>query len=213
MNLMTHVQRWRQRQRQAAHAALTLWLPLDVKNALEAQARQRHCAPADLVQQALITCYAARAGEPDTAAGAPPAMLLTETAEIRRIIQEELRALLRESPLIDTVQVRHIIQEELRALLRERPPPPQGHAAPPVLETAPEPLAAAPVPWPVPASVPDLPGIPPFDPTKHRLGKLCKQGHAWGTSGRSLKPIAQGGCLVCAAKRTRKRRRDTRHGA
>ena len=190
MNLMTHVQRWRQRHRQAAHAALTLWVPLDVKSALEAQARQRHCAPADLVQQALITCDAARAGEPDTAAGAPPAMLLTETAEIRRIIQEELRA-----------------------LLRERPPPPYGHAAPPVQEMAPAPLAAAPVPWPVPASVPDRPGIPPFDPTKHRLGKLCKQGHAWGTSGRSLKPIAQGGCLVCAAKRARKRRRDPRHGA
>ena len=42
--------------------------------------------------------------------------------------------------------------------------------------------------------------MPAFDAAKHRLGKLCKKGHAWGTSGLSLRANNKAGyCLTCNA--------------
>ena len=45
--------------------------------------------------------------------------------------------------------------------------------------------------------------IPPFDPTKNVLGKLCKRGHEWGTTGKSLLRLPNLSCRACenAAKR------------
>ena len=41
---------------------------------------------------------------------------------------------------------------------------------------------------------------PAFDATKHRLGKLCKSGHEWGTTGQSLRANNKAGyCLACNA--------------
>ncbi len=42
--------------------------------------------------------------------------------------------------------------------------------------------------------------VPPFDPVKHHLGKLCAHGHAWGSSGQSLRANNKAGyCLACNA--------------
>ena len=47
---------------------------------------------------------------------------------------------------------------------------------------------------------------PPFDPTKNVLGKLCKEGHEWGTTGKTLRRLPSQGCRACenAAKRRRR---------
>jgi hypothetical protein len=47
-----------------------------------------------------------------------------------------------------------------------------------------------------------------FDTTKYRLGKLCPQGHAWGTTGQSLLRQKQGDCPDCEklAKRQKRQR-------
>jgi hypothetical protein len=51
-------------------------------------------------------------------------------------------------------------------------------------------------------------GCPPYNTTLHRLGALCKRGHAWGTTGQSLRAIStkNAACLTCAAEYNYQRR-------
>lgn len=62
---------------------------------------------------------------------------------------------------------------------------------------------------------------PSFDPTRHRLGRLCPRGHNWQETGQSLRANNKAGyCLACqaeearakrAARRGRGRRRQAYH--
>jgi len=62
----------------------------------------------------------------------------------------------------------------------------------PVSDTAPQPPSA-------------------FDPTRHRLGRLCPRGHDWQGSGRSLRVRNKAGyCLACQAEDARTRRATQR---
>ena len=47
---------------------------------------------------------------------------------------------------------------------------------------------------------------PPFDPAKDVLGKLCKEGHEWGTTGKTLRRLPNQSCRLCenAARRDKR---------
>jgi len=53
-------------------------------------------------------------------------------------------------------------------------------------------------------------GCPPYNPIRHKLGRLCKRGHAWGSTGQTLRvnnkdtPV----CLYCHAEHNYIRRRS-----
>jgi hypothetical protein len=47
---------------------------------------------------------------------------------------------------------------------------------------------------------------PHFDRTKYLLGKLCKRGHEWGTTGRSLLSVHGHTCKECKAEHKRRKR-------
>jgi hypothetical protein len=53
---------------------------------------------------------------------------------------------------------------------------------------------------------------PYFDPAKYRLGKLCKRGHAWGTTGQSLLSIYNNGCKECKNESKRRKRMEKHQG-
>jgi hypothetical protein len=66
----------------------------------------------------------------------------------------------------------------------------------------PEPAPEAAVP------APPEPDCPPFDPAVYILGKLCKAGHAWGTTGKSLLRIKGRYCPVCNSAIKREKRKE-----
>jgi hypothetical protein len=47
---------------------------------------------------------------------------------------------------------------------------------------------------------------PHFDRTKYLLGKLCKRGHEWGTTGRSLLSVHGHTCKECKVEHKRRKR-------
>ena len=51
---------------------------------------------------------------------------------------------------------------------------------------------------------------PDFDRTKNVLGKLCKQGHEWGTTGQSLLRLPSHTCRACENEAQRLRRAEKR---
>jgi hypothetical protein len=63
-----------------------------------------------------------------------------------------------------------------------------------------------------PARVPE-PTAPPYDPTKYVLGRLCRRGHEYGTTGKTLLRLPALQCRQCQAERARERRRAKREGA
>lgn len=53
-----------------------------------------------------------------------------------------------------------------------------------------------------------------FDPTRHRLGKLCPRGHDYQGSGQSLRKTSRSGaCLACHREQGRERRQAHRDQA
>lgn len=52
---------------------------------------------------------------------------------------------------------------------------------------------------------PDAP-VPPFDPQRFLLGRLCPRGHAYGTTGQSLLTRASRHCPQCDTEQARERR-------
>jgi hypothetical protein len=52
----------------------------------------------------------------------------------------------------------------------------------------------------------------PYDPTKYVLGRLCRRGHAYGTTGKTLLRLPALQCRQCQAERARERRRAKREG-
>jgi hypothetical protein len=53
--------------------------------------------------------------------------------------------------------------------------------------------------------------IPPYDETKYMLGKLCKEGHAWGTTGQSLLSLRSQSCKECKNESKRRNRQKAKH--
>jgi hypothetical protein len=54
--------------------------------------------------------------------------------------------------------------------------------------------------------------IPPYDATKYVLGKLCPQGHAWGTTGQSLLSLPSHTCKECKKESKRRKRAEKHQG-
>jgi len=52
--------------------------------------------------------------------------------------------------------------------------------------------------------------IPPYDATKYVLGKLCPQGHEWGTTGQSLLRLPSRNCPTCVNASKREKRAGRR---
>jgi len=48
--------------------------------------------------------------------------------------------------------------------------------------------------------------IPPFDPTKYTLGKLCPRGHSYHSTGQSLLRVSDRHCIACDREKKRERR-------
>ena len=53
--------------------------------------------------------------------------------------------------------------------------------------------------------------IPPYDATKYVLGKLCPQGHTWGTTGQSLLSLPSHTCKECRNESKRRNRQKAKH--
>ena len=53
-------------------------------------------------------------------------------------------------------------------------------------------------------------GIPPYDPAKRKLGKLCPGEHEWGTTGQTLLRLPSLTCPLCEAASKRDRRKAKR---
>ena len=52
--------------------------------------------------------------------------------------------------------------------------------------------------------------IPPYDPAKRVLGKLCRGKHAWGNTGQTLLRLPNFTCPVCEAASKREKRQAKR---
>jgi len=52
--------------------------------------------------------------------------------------------------------------------------------------------------------------VPPYDPTKFVLGRLCPRGHAYGTTGQSLLRLPSRNCPACVNAHKREQRARTR---
>ena len=63
----------------------------------------------------------------------------------------------------------------------------------------------APQPGPLTATQQSA-ACPHFDRAKYLLGKLCKRGHEWGTTGQSLLSVHGHTCKECKAEHTRRKR-------
>jgi Family of unknown function (DUF6011) len=68
-------------------------------------------------------------------------------------------------------------------------------------------FAALVAPAAPPAPAPDDPDCPPFDTTIYILGKLCKAGHEWGSTGQTRLRINGRYCPLCNAATKREARR------
>ena len=123
MSEMNRVQHWRQQQREAGKDALTIWLPRELKLYLEDIALKHHCSPSDLIQQALMTCYPLSTDATDTVTDTS----VTDTSQIRLMLQQELRAFLGDihlsqgivpaQPVTDTVTDTPVQAEAVRAAI------------------------------------------------------------------------------------------------
>ena len=55
-----------------------------------------------------------------------------------------------------------------------------------------------------------VPVSEPLDPTKYRLGPLCKRGHDYQGTGQSLRRVGSAACVACDIEQQRERRQAKR---
>jgi hypothetical protein len=65
---------------------------------------------------------------------------------------------------------------------------------------------------PRPPALPGLDAVPPFDPSKFVLGKLCPRGHEYYGTGQTLRRLFRHVCPACDVERTREARKTKREG-
>ena len=65
----------------------------------------------------------------------------------------------------------------------------------------------------LPAAPQPSPQLPPYDPTKLVLGRLCPRGHAYGTTGKTLLRLPSRNCPVCTNAFKREQRAAKRLGS
>ena len=94
------IHRWRASKRQAGNDMLTIWLPRELKLYVEDMALKRHCSPSDLIEQALTICYPLDADVTVTVTDTN----VTDTPQLRLVLQQELRAFFGERPLPQGVE-------------------------------------------------------------------------------------------------------------
>ena len=112
MSESERVQHWRQRQREAGKETLTVWLPREMRLYIEDMALKRHCSPSDLIQQALTTYYPLSADVTVTVTDTSVAdTIVTDTSQIRSILQQELRAFFGESPPYQGIPPVHTVTD------------------------------------------------------------------------------------------------------
>ena len=201
MSEMNRVQRWRQQQREAGKSALTIWLPRELKLYLEDMALKRHCSPSDLIQQALTTCYPLSADVTVTVTDAS----ITDTSQLRLMLQQELRAFLGDSPPYQRVSPVHhvtvtVTDTPAQAKDVTAAAPETRHDTDTVTDTL-SPAGLAPC---VTDAVTDTEtvtvagqALEPFDTTRYYLGKLCPKGHDYHGTGQSLLRKHNQHCREC----------------
>lgn len=190
------IRRWRQSKRQTGKQALTIWLPEAQKLYLEDMAIKRQSSPSALVEQALSQVYPGSTDGTVTATDT-----VTDTSQLRLMLQEELRAFLdRNVPVLDAIHAaRHVtvtatdivtdtVTDTITDVSQVVPPAPVRPR-----ETR-----------PVTAPVTDTTYA--YDPAKFVLGRLCPQGHDYQETGQTLRRKHNQSCSACEKERKRQQR-------
>jgi hypothetical protein len=197
----SRVKRWRDNKREQGLKHVSVWLTAEEEMRLKDLALQWHCSPSQVMQRALA----------QVATTTPPQNSSpTDTLLIRELIRDELAAM-RVSILPvtvgDTVGITEGISEGYTVgptdtVLHERGTETTtpgayvttpGHSVITEYEKRQSPEA-------------DL----GFDPAKYVLGKLCPEGHEWGTTGQSRLTINDRVCPECRNAAKRRKRAEKR---
>jgi predicted transcriptional regulator len=184
MDNTSRVAQWRQKMRDEGKEALTVWLSRDVKLRLEDLAATWHSTTSEMIEQALAQFHP----------GSPPHIgNAADTAQIQALMQDMVRAILPElkeqmlQELRGDMAVADMNGNVTETLPEQQYAPTHGHSL--LTEEGQPPQAC-----------------PPFDSTKNMLGKLCKRGHEWGTTGKSLLRLPSQGCRECENASRREKR-------
>jgi hypothetical protein len=126
-------------------------------------------------------------------------------ADNERVLQEVIHGFAQQESQLESL---------LRALERQKPLGSNGaySSNTAIDNTVIQPRTLAQGAEPVPESTQVSGDVPPYDTSKHHLGKLCPRQHAWGTTGQSLRN-ADNQCLACKAQAKRAKRAQTRPAA
>ena len=218
MSDMNRVQRWRQQQREAGKSALTIWLPRELKLYLEDMALKRHCSPSDLIQQALTTCYPLSADVTGTVTDTN----VTDTTQLRLMLQQELRAFWGDTPPYQRVSPVHpvtVTVADTHAQTKDvtAAAPETRHVTDTVTDTL-SPSGLAPCVTDAITATETVTetvtvagqALEPFDTTRYYLGKLCPKGHDFQGTGQSLLRKHNQHCRACENEGKRARRQARR---
>jgi hypothetical protein len=184
MDNTSRVAQWRQRMRDEGKEAVTLWLTHDTKLRLEDLASVWHTTTSEMAEQAFAQFHP---GNPPSIGNA------TDTAQIQALMQDMVRTILPE--------LKEQMLQELRGGMAvadmngnvtvtvpvQQYEAEQGHSLSTEEGQSPE-------------------ACPYFDPARNVLGKLCKEGHEWGTTGKTLRRLPSQGCRACENESKRERR-------
>jgi predicted transcriptional regulator len=168
--------------------AVTLWLSHDAKLRLEDLASVWHTTTSEMVEQALAQFHP----------GNPPSIgNTTDTAQIQALMQDMVRAILPELKEQMLQELRgDMAVADMNGNVTVTVPAQQyeaEHEHSLLTEEGQSPEAC-----------------PYFDPTKNVLGKLCKERHEWGKTGKTLRRLPSQGCRECENESKRKRRATRR---
>jgi predicted transcriptional regulator len=184
MDNTSRVAQWRQKMRDEGKEAVTVWLSHDTKLRLEDLAATWRSTTSEMVEQALTQFHP----------GSPPSISnAADTAQLQALMQDMVRAILPElkeqmlQELRGDMAVADMNGNVTVTVPAQQYEAEQGHS---VLT---EEGQSAEV-------------CPPFDAAKNVLGKLCKEGHEWGTTGQSLLRLPGKSCRECENEARRQRR-------
>lgn len=189
---------------------ISIRLPKELHTRLEQYAAQQRQSISELLRDGLE--WRLSAGDPrgvgDASAQDDEAYSMRKTADA---LADMRQALARQEAQIQTI---------VQALERQTTPAGNGLSASyttmPATEVAVSYQEAAYTQRPALADeqIPESPmpaAVPPYDPSKYRLGKLCPKGHDYHGTGRSLRNNGNQ-CLECKAQAKREKRKAKRVG-
>ena len=177
----SRVKRWRDNKRQQGLKHVSVWLTPEEEMRLKDLAIQWHCSPSQVMQRAL-----AQLGATTTVEHRSP----TDTLQIQEWIRAEVAA------AIQAAQTHTTVGDTVGDTAGPTVGPTVSSAVGPTVlptETGTQSAALSET-------------SPPFDPANNVLGRLCKRGHEWGTTGQSLLRRSNYRCRTCENESRREKR-------